>query len=135
MSWIGGLIKKVNPQEIFNTTAKGLDNLAFTQQEKAENYKELWSAQIEFAKAQANANTISSKARRSLAFMVAWPFLSGKVAAMILVLSGEFEKARAMNEVVVGLAVYFGGVMTFYFGTYLYQKVAGTGERKKKNKD
>lgn len=130
IGWVKSLLTRVDPQKIFDTTAKGLDVLGFTKEERAENAKELWRIQLEFAQKQADSNGTSSKARRTLAFMVSVPFLAGKTASMIMVLCDVVEKSKIVNDYADGLGIYFGGVMTFYFGTYLYQKMAGGSKAK-----
>lgn len=122
LQFVKNFFSKIDPQDMFETVASGVDKVFFTNEEKSELNKEIYYAQLEFAKTQANANTISSKARRSLAFMVAIPFMLFKSIACTLAMFGYVSQANQVDTIMNGIALYFGGIMTYYFGIYLYQQ-------------
>ncbi|MCW3784941.1 hypothetical protein [Plebeiibacterium sediminum] len=122
LQFVKNFFNKIDPQDMFKTVASGVDKAFFTNEERSDINKEIYYAQLEFAKTESNANTISSKARRSLAFMVAIPFMLFKSIASGLAMFGYTSQANQVDTINNGIAIYFGGIMTYYFGIYLYQQ-------------
>lgn len=122
MSWIGIAFKSIFGQSkldignTFNTVAKGIDNLAFTDQERVDKLSE-------FVKDTLSENTERSKSRRFIAkfiiinvFAVFWLcvllIFKGIDISKILELSGEFMLPTA-----------FLMVLAFFFGSHIMRDV------------
>lgn len=137
-----GLFSKINPQKLINDVVSGIDKSILTNEEASEMNVAIWQAQLKFAEADASANTTSSKARRTLAFMVAGTYLPGKIIAGTLVLIGTLNPiivdgintvllaADRINAYADSMGIYFGGIMTYYFGVYIFNKIKSTRELK-----
>lgn len=107
---------------MFDTTAKGLDNLVFTQQERSVADMKIFEARLEFIKSVSNTNTVSSRARRVLAFMFVGVFLSLLLLAVAYRIAGSKDVAEFIFEAAASIKVHVGGVMTFYFGQYMLKR-------------
>lgn len=113
-TWITG----INPQEAFNTISKGIDKLAFTKEERAELNMKLADKVAAFAEKSLSENTIRSKSRRMIAYVI--------VFAYVLCLLGALFIDSDMLTYIVkdsSLNTAFIMVLAFFFGGYYMKQI------------
>ena len=109
----------VDAGKAFDTISKGIDNLAFTEQERANLNEKLADKVASFAEKTLSENTIRSKTRRYMAILlttnivlIVWLCiiltLFDKDISRIIELSEEFK-----------LGIAFITVIGFHFGSYM----------------
>lgn len=115
MKWFSWLTK-VDPQKIFDTVSKGIDNLSFTKEEKAEFNKEVIKANLDFVKSTLCENSARSLTRRYIAVSVVSFELLLSLGAIILY---NFNTQYALF--IIGIVEYYSNVflaiICFYFGS------------------
>ncbi|MBN2669989.1 MAG: hypothetical protein JXR60_12280 [Bacteroidales bacterium] len=120
-------------EKVIDGAISGIDKLVLTNEEKTDALKKVADAQAEFAKSMLNSNTVSSKARRGIAYAIVFTFLAMIIASAVLYKFDKdysqfiFEMAKSELSVLVLM------VMGFFFGGYM----ASThliGNLKKKDK-
>lgn len=117
-----GLFKgKLNIDKVFSSISSGIDNLAFTDQEKAELHTKLSDKVADFAHSTMSENTQRSKARRTIAYIVIGNFFAMVWAIVILFLFDEKEAAQFVYNLGMEwkIATSFIVVISFFFGSYL----------------
>ncbi len=128
MGLIGG---KLNIDKVFDSISSGVDKLAFTKEEKAELHMKLSDKVADFAHSSMSENTVRSKARRIIAYVIIGNFFLMVWAVIVLHLLGMDEAARFVFELGVEwkIATSFIVVVGFFFGSYLLR-----GTKLKKDK-
>ena len=112
MSWIN-FINKINPAKAFETVSKGVDKLAFTDQERAELNVKLADKVAAYAEKTLSENTIRSKSRRIISYCVVFSWL---LAAFLDVFIDNTELTYLWKESALKTA--FIMVLAFFFGGY-----------------
>lgn len=126
LKWLKSLLGgKVGVEKVFDSVSKGIDNLGFSQQEKAEGVKD-------FVKETLSENSQRSKARRQISKVFLYYYLllaSASIAAVII----DVDIAKSIIEIVraYNLGWAFLAIIGFYFGGYYLPKV---GRQKKEKK-
>lgn len=113
MSKLIGLLSKINPQKVFENISKGVDNLAFTQQERAELNMKLADKVAEYAEKTLSENTIRSKARRIIAYVIVFTWIT---AALLDIWIDNADLTYLWQDSVLKTA--FIMVLAFFFGGY-----------------
>jgi hypothetical protein len=113
MSWITNFVGKINPQKTFDTISKGIDNLAFTSEERAKLNILLADKVADFAEKSLNENTIRSKSRRAVAYVVVVAYIG--LIIFSLFVDSEYVHGLVTNS---ALNTAFLMVLAFFFGGY-----------------
>jgi len=109
---------KINTESAFNTISSGIDKLKFTKQEIAELNVKLADKVADFAEKTLSENTIRSKARRLISYVI--------IFAYILAVVVSYFSNNAMIGYVVkdsALKTAFIMVIAFFFGGYYMSKL------------
>lgn len=110
-------------EKVLDAGIKGIDALIFTDEEKAEMQKKLGEQWIEIQKVMLGETSIQSVTRRVLAVMTL-----GSFTALVLGAAVAYPFAVEYAKFLLDLAEsQFGwmalGVMGFYFGPYMVQRI------------
>lgn len=113
-SWITG----INPQEAFNVISKGVDKLSFTKEERAKLNITLADKVSSFAEKTLSENTIRSKARRLIAYVVIFSWI---ISAFLDIWIDNKELTYMWKESALKTA--FIMVLAFFFGGYYMKQI------------
>lgn len=124
-------LKKIDPQEAFDTVASGIDKAFYTREEQSDDAKEAWSSWFEWYKNTLDESSVRSITRRILAVMFSTVFLILFLGAAAFY---KFDKEYALFlfDLAKEIGPYVGGIMLFYFGYYGIKNVLQTSKKTKK---
>jgi len=117
----GGL----SADKVFDSVANGVDKLVFTQEEKAILNTELAEKLAEYAANTLSENTIRSKARRFISYLIVASWL---LAAFVDVFINNADLTYLWKE--SDLATGFLMVLLFFFGGYYFQHILNMKKKK-----
>ena len=117
----------INAGRAFETISKGVDNLAFTAQERAKLNEQLADKVATFAEKTLNENTIRSKSRRFISYLIV-------VSYILALLTACFYSSDTITYIIKNSALKTGFVMVlaFFFGGYYINQVQINGKTKTK---
>lgn len=129
-----GLVKGVfggsslSADKVFTSVSKGIDNLGFTQQEKAEFTKEMAEGLAKYTIETLGESSDRSRTRRDIAIMIVSLYLLVFVAALVLLLA--FNNVASVRLIIelsneMNLSTGFLMVLAFFFGGYYLQNLIG----------
>lgn len=135
---IGAFVKgafgssKLDGQKVFDTVAKGVDNLKFTNEERSEVNLSIIEGVSSFVKDSLSESTDRSKSRREISFMIVKTFILVLGLIIGLICFDEPEKAKSVYEIVTGLQFHtaFMMVMAFFFGAHLIRAIPFRSNKK-----
>ena len=118
----------LSADKVFTSVAKGIDNLGFTEQEKATFTKEMAEGLAKYTIETLGASSDRSKTRRDIAIMIVSLYLLTFIVALVMLLTSKdltsvkmiIELANEMN-----LSIGFLMVLAFFFGGYYLQNLMG----------
>ena len=118
----------LSADKVFSSVAKGIDNLGFTQQEKAEFTKEMADGLAKYTIETLGESSDRSKTRRDIAIMIVSLYLLVFVVALIMLLG--FQNVAAVKLIIelsneMNLSIGFLMVLGFFFGGYYLQNLMG----------
>jgi len=117
--WWTKLISGKSVDNAISGAISGIDKLVLTNEEKADALAKVADAQAEFAKSMLNSNTVSSKARRGLAFVIVAVFLLMLISSAILY-KYDLEWSQFIFEMAKSeLSMLVMMIMGFFFGGYM----------------
>ena len=131
MGIIGKIFKgKLNAEKTREGIFSGINNMFFTEQEKAEYYKKVADRQLEFYKASLSESTIRSKTRRMVSYFIVFLF---SLVILLYIRAVEFdfvEKKESYWELLTDSALGTGflGVLAFFFGGYYLKQFKKEGK-------
>lgn len=117
---IGSLFKGgVSIDKVFTSASKGIDNLALTDQEKADSLRD-------FVKETLSENTERSKSRRFIVKVVIYANIALLAITIACYFVDNIEGVKAMLEIAKAfkMDIAFLMVLTFFFGGYYAGKVS-----------
>ena len=116
---------KLNPQKTFDTIAGGIDKLNFSNQERAALNMQLADKVSEYAEKTLGENTVRSKARRTISYIVLGVY-------MAIVIYSIFVDDVYVKELVKDSAIQTGFIMVlaFFFGGYYIKQINFKGKDK-----
>lgn len=118
MSWISGLFKgKIDAGKLVTSVTKGIDNLAFTKQERASYNAKQADNLAQYTKDTLSESTTRSKARRFIAIALICNAVATFWFCVVLALKGMdykfvievFLQVFGSTSIVMILAFFFGG--------------------------
>ena len=118
-------ISKINPQKAFDTVAKGVDKLNFSNQERAALNVALADKVAEYAEKTLSENTVRSKTRRLISYVIVFAYIA-------LVVYSLFTDQSYVQELVKDSALQtaFIMVLAFFFGGYYIKQINFKGKDK-----
>lgn len=105
-------ISGINPQKAFDTISKGVDNLAFTDQERAKLNLTLADKVAQFAEKSLSESTIRSKARRLIAYVIIFTYVLALISCIFTdneTLTYIVKESALKTAFIMVLAFFFGG--------------------------
>lgn len=136
MPWtkITGVVKGIfggstlSADKVFTSVAKGIDNLGFTEQEKANFTKEMAEGLAKYTIETLGESSDRSKTRRDIAIMIVSLYLLTFVVALVMLLA--FRDTNSVKMIIelaneMNLSKGFLMVLVFFFGGYYLQNLMG----------
>lgn len=130
MGGILGFLGKKDTTTIVEGAVKGLDNLIFSNEERAEYNKKMADSVVDFAKSTMGENTTRSFTRRLVAFAIMGIYMVFILGAGIAYLI-DAEYSKFLYDIAMKQNTLVLMVSAFYFGGYYAGKVIGQKEKKK----
>ena len=118
----------LSADKVFTSVAKGIDNLGFTEQEKATFTKEMAEGLAKYTIETLGESSDRSKTRRDIAIMIVSLYLLTFVVALIMMLiSKDLTSVKMIIELAneMNLSIGFLMVLGFFFGGYYLQNLMG----------
>lgn len=117
---------KLDVNNVFNKVSAGIDQLAFTPEEKAAYNKEAADALAQFTKDTLNESTDRSKTRRQISLIIIFVYMMMSVCCMVLAFINQ-EKAKLLLDVstALNLDTAFLMILAFFFGGYYLNLLKG----------
>lgn len=114
--------------KVFDTVAKGIDNLGFTEQERANFTKDMAEGLAKYTIETLGESSDRSKTRRDIAIMIVSLYLLTFVVALVMLLG--FSDTNSVKMIIelaneMNLSVGFLMVLAFFFGGYYLQNLMG----------
>lgn len=124
------LVGKVDVGKIIDSATKGADKLAFSKQERANFNAKAADKLAEFVGSSLSENTIRSKTRRHIAFVVVYAFILLVLFAIVLSFFDQ-TKSDFVFQVIKDSSIQTGFIMVlaFFFGGY-YMKGISLNKKK-----
>lgn len=115
---------KLDIGKVFTTTVGMIDDTRFTPEEASRVNMMKAEKTMEFAAKAADENSIRSKARRTLAFMVMGCTIAMAIAGVVFAAIGNPTIVQAIVDIAkaFNLGIAFISVIAFYFGGYYMNK-------------
>ena len=133
--WWTKLISGKSVEHVIDGAISGIDKLVLTKEEKVEALQKVADAQAEFAKSMLNSNTVSSRARRGIAYAIIFTFLAMIIASATMYRYDVEWSKFIFNLAKSELSTLVLMVMGFFFGGYMASThLIGTFTKNKKNK-
>ena len=129
------IISGKSVDNIIDGAISGIDKMVLTKEEKVDALKKVADAQAEFAKSMLNSNTVSSRARRGIAYAIIFTFLAMLIASAAMYRYDAEWSKFIFNLAKSELSLLVMMVMGFFFGGYMASThLIGTFTKKKKNR-
>ena len=118
----------LSADKVFTSVAKGIDNLGFTEQEKATFTKEMAEGLAKYTIETLGESSDRSKTRRDIAIMIVSLYLLTFIVALVMLL--VFRDTNAVKMIIelaneMNLSIGFLMVLAFIFGGYYLQNLMG----------
>ena len=118
----------LSADKVFTSVAKGIDNLGFTEQEKATFTKEMAEGLAKYTIETLGESSDRSKTRRDIAIMIVSLYLLTFIVALVMLL--VFRDTNAVKMIIelaneMNLSIGFLMVLAFFFGGYYLQNLIG----------
>lgn len=112
--------------KVFDTVSKGIDQLAFTPEEKAVYNKEAADALAQFTKDTLGESTDRSRTRRQIALVIVFLYLVLGLCCIALAFV-NIEKAKLLKDLISALSLdtAFVMILAFFFGGYYLNMLKG----------
>ena len=118
----------LSADKVFTSVAKGIDNLGFTEQEKATFTKEMAEGLAKYTIDTLGESSDRSKTRRDIAIMIVSLYLLTFIVALVMLLmSKDLTSVKMIIELAneMNLSIGFLMVLGFFFGGYYLQNLIG----------
>lgn len=115
---------KLDAQNVFDTVSRGVDKLAFTDQERATMNAQLAEKLAEYAKDSLSESTTRSQTRRFVSIAVVTVYLLLVLLTVVLALMGKSD--QYVNQLVTDSTLTTGFIMVlaFFFGGYYLKQIS-----------
>lgn len=118
----------LSADKVFTSVAKGIDNLGFTEQEKATFTKDMAEGLAKYTIDTLGESSDRSKTRRDIAIMIVSLYLLTFIVALVMLLmSKDLTSVKMIIELAneMNLSIGFLMVLGFFFGGYYLQNLMG----------
>lgn len=126
MGLLGNIFKnKLDSEKVFDTVAKGIDKINFSNQERAQMNISIADKISEFVGSTLSENTERSKARRMISYMIIGYILFLGIIEVVLILLNKIKEAEFILKLVQEWQIdtAFISVIAFFFGSYLFRTI------------
>lgn len=114
----------IDAQKTFDTISGGIDKLAFTNQERADLNVKLADKVADFAEKTLSENTIRSKARRLISYVIVFAYIGLVVGSLFI--DNEYLQSLVLNS---PMQTAFIMVLAFFFGGYYMKNFELKGKK------
>jgi len=118
----------LSADKVFTSVAKGIDNLGFTEQERATFTKDMAEGLAKYTIDTLGESSDRSKTRRDIAIMIVSLYLLTFIVALVMLLmSKDLTSVKMIIELAneMNLSIGFLMVLGFFFGGYYLQNLIG----------